>query len=80
MIERKIKIEALDPCGIVIESSEEINYYNLGYKKPPEEYPIVNGIQHEPMKKVRYLLTIGDFKYLVNRKGEILEELNYKTW
>lgn len=76
--DRHLKIELLDPCGNVIESSEIIDYYNLGYNsetKKPEEYPLVNGLQTVPMRNVRCLLTVGDFKYLIGRNGEILETI-----
>lgn len=79
---RKIVFEAIDPTGHPYESVE-MSYYNLGYEKPPEEYPntkiMHNGIelelQEEPMKKVRYLLKIGEFEYLVSRNGEIMEQI-----
>jgi len=82
MKNRKIKIELLDPCGVVIESSDSIDYYNMGYKsdaKKPEEYPIVNGLQTVPMRTVRYKLTVGDFQYLIDRNGKILEIFNNTT-
>jgi hypothetical protein len=80
---RKIVFEALDPTGHPFDSVE-VSYYNLGYdNKPPEEYPskkiVVDGIElellEEPMKKVRYLLKIGDYEYLVSRSGEIMEQI-----
>lgn len=82
---RKIVFEAIDPTGHPFESVE-VSYYNLGYKKPPEEYPskkiVVDGIElellEEPMKKVRYILKIGDYEYLVSRSGEIMEQLKPK--
>jgi hypothetical protein len=68
---RKIKFEALGPTGEPIGEPIEMNYYNLGYNTPPEEYPA----GQEPMKKVRYLLTIGEHQYWVNREGKIFDHL-----
>jgi hypothetical protein len=68
---RTIQIKALDPTGCEIDKSRKMNYYKVGYRtgKTPEEYPI----NEEPMRKVRYLLSIGDYEYLVNRDGRITE-------
>ena len=80
-IERKIKIEVCDPVGMPIGNSVEIDYYTLGWEnqRPPEEHPdiIVGGIpiKGEPMKKVRYILTIGDHKYWVKRSGQIIDQI-----
>lgn len=79
---RKIVFEAIDPTGQSYDSVE-VSYYNLGYDKPPEEYPstkimhndIELELQEEPMKKVRYLLKIGDFEYFVSRNGKIMEQV-----
>tara|TARA_B110000503_G_C7121834_1_gene402848 strand:+ start:485 stop:802 length:318 start_codon:yes stop_codon:yes gene_type:complete len=69
---RKIIFEAVDPTGVTIDIIE-LDYYEHGYRKEtaPEGYP--KG--EEPRKQVRYILTIGDYKYLVNRNGRIIEEL-----
>ena len=42
---------------------------------PPEEYPDYGVPGHEPMKKVRYLLTIGEHQYWVDREGKIFDHL-----
>lgn len=80
---RTIQIKALDPVGCEIDKSHKMNYHKVGYRtgKAPEEYPskkiMVDGIeielQEEPMKKVRYLLCIGDYEYLVSRDGRIID-------
>ena len=67
---RKIILEAIDPTGVTIDILE-LDYYEHGYEKEfaPESYP--KG--EEPMKRVRYILTIGDYKYIVNRDGKIVD-------
>jgi hypothetical protein len=71
--DRYIKIEALDPTGVVVSKSRKLNYYHIGYEDekqtPPEE------LDHEPMRKFRYLLTIGEYIYHVSREGEILDTI-----
>jgi hypothetical protein len=80
-IERKIRLEACDPVGQVSEKFVEADYYTLGWEnqRPPEEYPdiVIGGmpIKGEPMKKVRYILTIGDHKYWVKRSGQIIDQI-----
>jgi hypothetical protein len=68
--DRYIKIEAIDPTGMVIGKSRKLNYYHIGYEgekqTPPEE------LEGESRRKIRYLLTIGECAYFVSRKGEIL--------
>jgi len=72
---RKIILEAMDPTGSPIGKSIELNYYNLGWEKmAPEDYP--EG--QEPMRVVRYLLTIGDHKYWLRRNGQIIDQLTTK--
>lgn len=79
--DRKIRLEVCDPVGMPTGNFVESDYYTLGWEnqRPPEEYPdiIVGGIpiKGEPMKKVRYILTIGDHKYWVNRNGQIIEQI-----
>lgn len=68
-IERKIKLQVLDPTGVDIDPAIEIDYYNFGWEIAPEE------LEYEPNKRVRYLLTIGEHQYWVNRKGEIMEKI-----
>ncbi len=83
---RFIQLQAIDPTGISFDKTRKMDYYFIGYRnnhksRPPEEYPskkiMVDGIelelQEEPMKKVRYLLTIGDYEYIVNRDGKIVD-------
>jgi hypothetical protein len=69
---RKIILEAVDPTGVTIDIIE-LDYYEHGYEKEfaPESYP--KG--EEPMKQVRYILTIGDYKYLVKRNGKIIDNI-----
>lgn len=79
---RKIKLEVMDPCGMPTEEAIEMSYYNMGYETPPEEHPPVivgdMSIEWVPMKTARYLLTIGEHKYWMNRKGEIIEHITEK--
>jgi hypothetical protein len=80
-IERKIRLEACDPTGQVSETFVEADYYTLGWENrmPPEEYKVivVDGmpIKGEPMRKIRYILTIGDHKYWVKRSGQIIDQI-----
>jgi len=72
---RKIILETLDPTGVVTGKSIEINYYNLGWEKmAPEDYP--EG--QEQMKKLRYLITLGDHQYWMSRSGQIINQLTNK--
>ena len=73
---RKIKIEALDPLGQTLGQPLDLDYYELGWEnsKKPEEYP--QG--QEPMKVVRYLLTIGDHQYFLKRDGQIYDQITRK--
>jgi hypothetical protein len=68
--DRYIKIEAIDPTGVVLDKSRKLDYYHIGYEgenqTPPEE------LEYEPMRKFRYFLTIGEYLYHVSREGEIL--------
>ena len=83
-MDRKIKIEAVDPTGISVGVSEELDYNRLGYSETerlPEEYPIgIFGIQEEPMKHMRYKLIVGDYQYYIDRKGRIFDCLNSKDF
>ena len=69
---RKIILEAVDPTGCTIDVIE-FDYYEHGYEKEfaPESYPKGEG----PMKQVKYILTIGDYKYLVKRDGKIVDHI-----
>lgn len=71
---RKIKIVALDPTGVEEGASQEVDYAYVGYDNPPELDPRNNEpFGYEPMKKVRYLLKIGSYEYIVSRDGEIID-------
>lgn len=76
-IERKIKLELIDPVGIPVGKSIEIDYYNLVQKTPPEDESDFGIPGHEPRLQTRYLLIIGDYTYLINREGAILEMVSW---
>jgi len=67
----KAKILKLDPTGTIEESKEF--YIPLIKKNKIQWIKLKDGtkIKGEPMKKSRYLLEIGDFKYWVRKNGEI---------
>ena len=69
---RKIIFEAVDPTGVTIDIIE-LDYYEHGYRKgtAPEGYP--KG--EESRRQVRYILIIGDYKYLVKRDGKIVDHI-----
>ena len=72
---RKIILEAVDPTGVTIDIIE-LDYYEHGYEKEfaPESYP--KGEESRRLdRQVRYILTIGDYKYLVKRDGKIVDHI-----
>jgi len=60
----KIEVEALGPVGDLIEKeSMEISLlYNETYKELQRE---------EPMRKIRYVLNIGNYSYFIRPNGEL---------
>lgn len=68
---RTIQLQAIDPTGISFDKTNKMSYYRVGWRNgnTPEEYPP----HQEPMKQVRYLLSIGDYEYIVNRDGKITD-------
>ena len=65
----EIKILKVNPVGDIEE--EEIIKLPL---VTPIKSELINGILHEPMKRSRFLLEIGNFVYQINPdNGEIFE-------
>tara|TARA_R110000772_G_C13310268_1_gene440125 strand:- start:35084 stop:35335 length:252 start_codon:yes stop_codon:yes gene_type:complete len=70
----KVKIKEIDPTGTILNEKE----FTLPLvKKPKVEYrtTTIDGIdvpmRYEPMRKVRYLLEINDYKYWFRSNGEL---------
>ena len=60
-----ITIKEIDPCGIFLDKSWEIDL--------PKEIKILipNDSMYEPMKKSRYIMRIGDVSIMINRGDSI---------
>ena len=67
----KAKISKLGPVGDISES--KVFYIPLVKKIKLQWIKLKDGtkIKGEPMKVHRYLLEIGEFKYLLHKNGEI---------
>tara|TARA_R110000851_G_scaffold47424_2_gene115145 strand:- start:2453 stop:2695 length:243 start_codon:yes stop_codon:yes gene_type:complete len=70
----KAIVKAYDPSGVVLEEEE----FTFPIVKEPEgewRTEIIDGIEkshrYEPMRKVRYLLKIGEYKYWFRSNGEL---------
>jgi len=67
-------IKKYDPSGVVL-NEEEFTFPLV--KEPEGEWrteiidDIEKRVRYEPMKKVRYLLEIGKYKYWVRSNGEL---------
>lgn len=68
---RKIEMKLVDPAGKKIKSVEA-DYFDLCHAMPPEDYPA----GHEPMKKNRYILSVGEHEYIISRNGQIIEQIS----
>ena len=68
----EIKVMQVNPVGYI--EKEEI--IELTFVEPVKR-ELINGIFHEPMKKERFVLEIGDFTYDINRDNGKLEELRH---
>jgi hypothetical protein len=69
---KKIKLEALDPTGVVVSKPLEFGFEEL-VTEDKEGFFVQ--IKQTPMKRVRYILTVCDYKYLINENGEITEQI-----
>jgi hypothetical protein len=72
MKKMKIKILKVNPVGDI--EQEEIMELPI---VTPIKREIINGQLHEPMKRSRFLLEIGDFTYTINPDNGELNELEY---
>ena len=68
---RKIEMKLINPTGETIKSVKA-DYFDLCHAMPPEDYP--SG--HEPMKRNRYILSVGDHEYMISRDGQIIEQIS----
>jgi hypothetical protein len=67
----EIKIMKLDPLGIGDEETIKLPFVE------PVKRELINGLWHEPRKKWRYLLAIGDFTYTINPENGELSEVEH---
>lgn len=72
--DRTITMSLIDPVGTPIKSVS-LDYTELCHNIPPEDYPPMN----EPMRKNRYIITIGEHQYFVSRRGEIIDRINKES-
>lgn len=75
--ERLVILEQVDATGKPTGPPLSFDYNELGYedgRRKPEEYPP----GEEPMRKVRYKLTMGDYTYMMSRNGALIDTISPK--
>lgn len=74
----KAKISELDPTGVEVKS--KVFYFPFIKKNLIQLIKLKDGtvLRGEPMRQVRYLLEIEEFKYFVKRNGDIIKIEGYE--